>query len=148
VSSPSSSTVTVGRDRRTQAVLDQVAAAVAQLQIDQAIRQQITDQIFDTTHTALFRAVHTADFIERLIDVTPSLSDQQQDELRGVANDLILIARKAPQEAYERGQVLQQAARRPQRKSDALDGLIRDVQGELTALRKDLAGITRWLRSE
>lgn len=135
------------QDRRTQAVLDKAAATIAQMQIDQALQRAITDQIFDTSHAAAFRAVHSADFINRLIDITPSLTEAQEQELHGVVNDLILIARKAPQEAYERGKLAQQKVKEPQRSGDALDGFLGELRGEWNALLQELTSITRWLRS-
>jgi ribosomal protein L17 len=133
-------------DHRTQAVFDQVAASLEQMDIDHTLRQAITEQIFDSSRVAMLRAIHSADFIHRLIEVTPSLSEQQHRELRGIADDLIQLARQAPQDAHERGKLQQQEPRDSQRKADALDGVVRDVQAEWEGLKEEWASMTRWLR--
>lgn len=137
-------------DRRTQALFAQVAAAIAQLELEQSLQQQITNQIFDSSASAIFRAVHTGDFIERLIEVTPSLTARQIQELRAIADDLIVFARKSPADAYERGRTLQQEARSPVIKPHAMARFAADVDAEAEAfweaLAQDWQALVTWLR--
>lgn len=137
-------------DRRTQALFAQVTAAIAQLELEQSLRQQITDQIFESSASAIFRAVHTGDFIERLIEVTPSLTTQQQQELRAIADDLIDVARQSPADAYERGRTLQHEARSAVTKPHALARLAAEVDAEAEvfweALLQEWHTFVSWLR--
>lgn len=136
-------------DRRAQAVFDKARAALHQLELDQVLQNQITDQIFDTSTSTLFRAVHTADFIERLIEVTPSLTELQKQELREIANDLLVFARKAPLDAYERGRARQQEVRTAT--SHPVDRFLIDLRAEWLVFVHELDAewqtVVRWLRS-
>lgn len=151
MTTPTNPTRSTSQDRRTQAVLERMAAVIAQVQIDQTLRQQIMDQVFDTSHAAAFRAAHSADFINKLLAVTPSLTTQQQRELQGVVDDLILIARNTSRETYERGRIVQQEARELSRKPDALATFVTEVQGEwqdfCDGVKEEWDAFTRWLRS-
>lgn len=137
-------------DHRTQALFAQVTAAIAQLELEQSLRQQIIDQIFDSSASAIFRAVHTGDFIERLIEVTPSLTAQQQQELRTIADELIVLARQSPADVYERGRTLQQEARSAVTRPHALARFAADVDAEAEAfweaLTQEWQALVVWLR--
>jgi uncharacterized membrane-anchored protein YjiN (DUF445 family) len=138
-------------DRRTQAVLDKAAATVAQLDLDHALQQQITDHIFESSSFSIFRAVHTGDFIERLIEATPSLTKRQKRELREIASDLIILARKAPHDTYEQGRAMQQEVRASTHKVPAIERFMADLNADWEAfvqgLHEEWQTVLRWLRS-
>ena len=136
----------VAEERQAQAILDKVAATVERLELEHTMQQAITEQIFDSSRVAVIRAVHSADFIHRLIEITPSLTEHQHHALRGIADDLIQLARPAPQEVRERVQPQQPVIRDAGRPPDLLDDFLRDMQAEWEGLKVELASVTRFWR--
>jgi hypothetical protein len=133
-------------DRRTQSVLDKVEETLEQMEIDHVLRQKIMEQVFESSNLALFRAVHSADFIERLIEISPSLTKQQKRVLRSVTDELIQLAREVPQDAFERGMRLHEEARDAKHKLDALEVLAGEIQTEWEGLKEEWSGFKQWLR--
>jgi len=133
-------------DRREQAVYETLASRVEELELDHTLEEAVIEHLLDRSRVAFLRAVHSADFIQRIITITPSLTQQQHDELRGIADNLFQLTRQVPREAYDRGTLGDQDTQEPKRKPDVLDGFFREGQAEWEALKQDLASIARRLR--
>lgn len=135
--------LTPAADRRIQAVFTEVAARAERLELAHRQERAIVEHVLDESYTAALRAIHTADFIHRLITVTPSLTKRQHRELEAMADDLIQAARQVSQAASERARLERSIAAKPERVPDALDGFLAEARSEWAALKRDVAGLTR-----
>ena len=104
------------------------------------------EHVLDHSYTAALRAIHSADFIHRLIQITPSLTERQHRELEAMADELIRAARQIPQDASDRAILANSTGAQTDRAPDALDGILAEARSEWEALKQDLTGLSRWLR--
>lgn len=132
-------------EQRVQAVLDEAAKRVEALELAHAEERAILEHLFATSRAATFRAVDSADFIERLIGYSPSLTKRQHAALHGIANELIDLARQETRAAYEQGKA-QLNARASRRRPDVLDSFFGEVQSEWEDVKQELSAIVRWIR--
>jgi hypothetical protein len=115
---------------------------VRQLDLERQLDQAILDHVLDTSHTAILRAVHSADFIHRVIEVTPSLSAYQQEELGAIADELIAMVKRLPSDAKARAL----AQLRPQSpRDDPLEELRQLLMQEWKGAREDWRRLRNWL---
>lgn len=133
-------------DRRTQAVLDKIAENVEQLEIDHTLRRAITDHIFDESRVAMLRAIHSADFIYRLIETSSSIPEHQKAAMRGIADQVIELAQQVPRDAYEDGRRQLEETRAPHRTTDGLDGVLQELQTEWNSVKTELESLFRRFR--
>ena len=133
-------------DKRVQAVFAEVAARAERLELSHRQERAIVEHVLDDSYTAALRAIHSADFIHRLIQITPSLTERQHRELEAMADDLIQAARQVPQDASDRARVGRSIGAQTERAPDALDGILAEARSEWEALKQDVTGLSRWLR--
>lgn len=133
-------------NRHVQKVLNQVAKRVSQLEIDHAERQAIIEHVFDESRVAMLRAWHSADFIYRLIEASPSIPVPEREKLRAVADELMDLAHQSPKNVLEAGRQELAQAQTKDSKPDALDGVIGELKGEWEALKTELGDLFRWNR--
>jgi hypothetical protein len=133
-------------DQRIQAVFTEIAARAERLELSRRQERAIVDHVLDDSYAAALRAIHSADFIHRLIAVTPSLTERQHRELEAMADELIRAARQVPQDASDRARLERSLAAQTGRAPDALDGILAEARSEWEALKQEMASLTRWLR--
>ena len=136
-------------EQQVQGVLADVAARVEQLELTHRQERAIVEHVFDDSHVALLRAIHSADFIQRLIEITPSLTEKQHQELQGLADELIRAARRVPDDASDEAKLLLRGNQEPERQPDLLGRFVGWVRasGDTKERKPDLLDdVFRWLR--
>jgi hypothetical protein len=133
-------------DQRIQAVFAEVAARAERLELSRRQERAIVEHVLDDSAAVFLRAIHSADFIHRLIQITPSLTERQHRELEAMADELIRAARQVPQDASDRARLERSLAAQTGRAPDALDGILAEARSEWEALKQEMASLTRWLR--
>src|SRR4051812_16100356 len=122
-------------ERRSQAVLQSVEARILQLELDHSLERAVIDHLFDTSRVAFLRGAYDAGFIQRLIAMTPALTEKQQTELSRIADDLLQFARQQVNEAHENGRRQLAADGGTGREPDLVDRFTRWLRGGETAHR-------------